>query len=311
MHIAQHFAGVGEVSVLAMENTLGRDCLLLQRGGNDHNLESRTRLEHLDDRPVFGRLDCSFGRIIRVEGRTRGHGKDFACARPDEHRADHVRIELAVGGVQFALHDFLEAHVDGQSDSHAVLGRTLHSAVSHNLAPRAVTLGENESILPAQIRLHHHLHALYAGALVVEEAEHVPEPLLIRVKAPRLRFAHHAADAGRGQFIFELGHTHRVDPALYDDVGAVRGNAPGDLLDGQIKVARDDLGELNAVGFGFADQLAIHHHGVNRHVDGQRLAAAIGDASAFSQDDFAFRGCFRGYGAVIAMLTDLQVDETC
>ena len=194
VHIAQNLAAVSEAAVLAVVNALGRDGLLLQGGRNDHDLEGGAGLEHFDDRPVFRRLDFRLAGMIRVEGRARRHGQHLTGARTHVDGGEHVRVQPFVGLIKLLLDDFLQFHVDGQLDGHAIFGRTFRATVSDDFSAGAVALGRNEAVLAAQIRLHHHFNALHTVAVVVEEPENVAEAFLVGIKPARLRLVHHAAD---------------------------------------------------------------------------------------------------------------------
>ena len=243
--------------------------------------------------------------IVGVESRLRGHGENFAGARTHENRGDHVRVESLVSVGQFALDDGLQTHVDRQLHGHAVAGRTFDAAVGHDLAAGAVALGVDKAVLPAQVGLHHHFHALDTAALVVEEADNVAEHVLVRVVPLRLAFEQQAAQFLRGQFLLDRGHLDGTDLALQDDVGLFRIDALGHLLDRQTEVARENFRRARTVG----QQRPVGHHRVDRHVVGENLPADVGDLASLGRHDlFAGRGV--GHGALeLLVLADLQVDQ--
>ena len=135
-----------------------------------------------------------------------------------------------VGRVELTFDDVLEIHVDGQLDGHAVLGRTLGPAIRDDLPACPVALGEDKSVFAAQVGIHHHFDALDAAALMVEEPEDVAEALFVGIESARLGFAHHPAQAGRGQFFLHRGDAHSVDLLFYNDVRIIRRNGGRDLL---------------------------------------------------------------------------------
>ncbi len=76
--IAQNAASVGEGTVLAIDECFRADHALSESGGGNHDLERRSRLDHVEDRPVFHLLMLGGIDLIEIEGRPAGHCQNFA-----------------------------------------------------------------------------------------------------------------------------------------------------------------------------------------------------------------------------------------
>ena len=75
-------------------------------------------------------------------------------------------------------------------------------------------------------------------------------------------------------------------------------------------MTRYDGRKPGAVRFEFVEELAVDDNLIDRDVDGERLAAGIGDLAALGTDDFALCRVVCGQLGEFLVLRDLQVDET-
>ena len=129
-------------AVLAKENVVRRDRLLVQRGGDHDDLEGGARLVHVRDRPVLARQIVRLAREIRIEVRQVGQRQDFSRSRTHHDAANALGVEL--------LHRFRELFLDDVLDEHVNRKRHVQPRTSLH-----VLLAKHDDLALTAIRLRH------------------------------------------------------------------------------------------------------------------------------------------------------------